>query len=316
MTPDPQAVRRFGHDLDALIAPGTRIGLAVSGGPDSLALLLLSAAARPGLVEASTVDHGLREAAADEAAMVAALCSRLNVPHRALEAQWDEVPTANVQARARAERYRLLAAWADERALPAVATAHHADDQAETLLMRLGRGAGLSGLAGVRADMRRDDGLRLVRPLLGWRKRELVALCEAAGVEPVDDPSNCDPRHDRARVRQWMTGADLDVDRLATSAEALSDAEQALQWAMEKLIAERMVIDGDAVTIDPAGLPRDMVRRLLVAAFRRLGASEPRGAELMRAIAALDEGRNASLSGLLVRAGTPWRVSSEPPRRA
>ena len=146
--PAPDLVERFGADLDALVPSGMRLGVAVSGGPDSLALLLLAAAARPTMVEAATVDHGLRAGSADEARMVAGICKQLGVPHRTLLADWPEAPTTNIQAAARAMRYRLLNEWAIDRGLPAVATAHHADDQAETLLMRLVRGAGVGGLGG------------------------------------------------------------------------------------------------------------------------------------------------------------------------
>ena len=123
----------------------------MSGGPDSLALLLLAAAARPGQIEAATVDHGLRPEARDEADMVADDLRRGSAcPHAILTARWSEVPETAIQERARNQRYRLLGYWAEERGLDALATAHHADDQAETLLMRLARGSGVRGLAGMR----------------------------------------------------------------------------------------------------------------------------------------------------------------------
>src|SRR4051794_20667325 len=142
---------RFVRDLDALSASGARIGIAVSGGPDSLALLLLAAAARPGKIDAATVDHGLRPGSREEAEMVAGVCAILGVPHAILTAQWENRPISAIQERAREERYRLLAHWAKERELDAIATAHHLDDQAETLLMRLARGSGVRGLAGMHA---------------------------------------------------------------------------------------------------------------------------------------------------------------------
>ena len=185
--PDPQLVARFAADLDALVAPGSKVGVAVSGGPDSLALLLLASAARPGLVEAATVDHALRAESRAEAEMVAALCERIAVPHEILKLEWKRAADRNLQARAREARYQMLGDWSLKRRLTAVATAHHLDDQAETLLMRLARGAGVGGLGATRARRPLVKGVKLVRPLLGWRKAELAALVAEAGVKPVDD---------------------------------------------------------------------------------------------------------------------------------
>ena len=138
--PDLELTARFAADLAALWAGKGKLGLAVSGGPDSLALLLLARAALPGRVEAATVDHGLRPESADEAVMVAAVCARLGVPHRTLAV---DVAQGNIQAQARAARYAALAVWMGEQGIEALATAHHADDQAETLLLRLNRGSGV-----------------------------------------------------------------------------------------------------------------------------------------------------------------------------
>ena len=165
--------------------------------------------------------------------MVAALCQRLGVLHRTLPADWSEPPESNIQAEARALRYRLLNSWAIERGLAAIATAHHADDQAETLLMRLARGAGVRGLGGTRARRALSEEVLLIRPLLGWRKAELVELVAEAGLDAVDDPANRDPRHDRSRIRKWLESSDwADPARLAASASALRDADEALDWAL------------------------------------------------------------------------------------
>ena len=317
MMPAVGAIERFTADLDALLPSGKRVGVAVSGGPDSLALLLLAAAARPGLIEAATVDHALRAESRAEAQMVASICRKLDVPHAILPADWSEPPTANIQAEARTMRYRLLAGWAEELDLPALATAHHADDQAETLLMRLARGAGVRGLGGTRARRQLTEAVALIRPLLGWRKSELVALVEDAGLDPVDDPGNRDPRHDRSRVRQALEQADwADPARLAASASALRDADEALDWALAPLITARLRRDEDALIIEPFDLPRELRRRLLAAAFAELGAPAPRGPDLMRALESLEAGQTVTLSGLKLEGGSFWRLAPAPPRRA
>ncbi|HUE79686.1 MAG TPA: tRNA lysidine(34) synthetase TilS [Sphingomicrobium sp.] len=316
MSPDPTLIARFAGDLDALISRSVKIGVAVSGGPDSLALLLLAAAARPERIEAATVDHALRPESKAEAEMVAGLCRQLGVPHAILTLDWPRAPDRNLQARARDARYAKLGTWALERALTAVATAHHLDDQAETLLMRLARGAGIGGLGSVRTRRPLARGVQLVRPLLGWRKAELAALVASAGVEPVDDPSNRDPRHDRVRMREWIRRADwADPERLAASASWLNEADQALEWALAPLAETRVTRDGAALVVDASGIPRELQRRLLLAAFAELGASRPRGPELARALDVLRAGGKTTLAGLKLDGGPTWRLQLAPPRR-
>src|SRR5690242_7662968 len=117
MNLSPDLIDRFRKDLDALAASGSRVGLAVSGGPDSLALLLLTTDVRPGLIEAASVDHALRPESRVECEMVAELCGRLGVPHSILTIDWDEAPVSQVQAQASLNRYRLLESWAQHRGL-------------------------------------------------------------------------------------------------------------------------------------------------------------------------------------------------------
>lgn len=312
--PDSDFVARFAADLSPLVADGATLGIAVSGGPDSLALLLLAAAARPGLVEAATVDHRLRPESREEAEFVAGICSRIDVRHAILPV--DVAPGASLQAQARTARYRALGDWAIERDLAAVATAHHADDQAETLLMRLARGAGLGGLVGVRQARPLEAGIPVVRPLLDWRRAELAAIVAAAGITPIDDPANRDPRHDRSRFRGMLAEADwADAERLAASARWLADADEALDWALRPLADARIGAAGAGLTIDAEGLPREMQRRLLLAGFERIGAHRPRGPELDRARKALKAGKTATLAGLKLEPGPPWTLSPAPPRR-
>ncbi len=313
---DPKFVSRLAVDLDALVAPGTKIGVAVSGGPDSLALLLLAAAARPGLVEAATVDHALRPQSRAEADMVAEVCARSSVSHSILTVTWRKPAKSNVQARAREARYQLLGEWALERKVASVATAHHLDDQAETLLMRLARGAGIGGLGSVRTRRPLIKGVQLVRPLLGWRKTELTALVAAAGLEPVDDPSNRDPRHDRVRMREWLKRADwAEPKRIAASAAWLAEADQALDWALAPLVTARITRLDGVVSIDPSDVPRELQRRLLLAAFAELGVHRPRGPELTRAMDTLGKGGVTTLAGLKLQGGPVWRLRLAPPRR-
>ena len=312
----PERLDRFRSDLDALAASAARIGIAVSGGPDSLALLLLAAAARPGRIEAATVDHALRPESRAEADQVADVCARLGVPHTILPIAWETTPETALQERAREERYRLLGDWAGERGLDAIATAHHADDQAETLLMRLNRGAGVRGLGAIRPNSAvPGTGTDLIRPLLAWRRSELEAICVSAGVQPIADPSNADDRYERIRVRQGLADAQwLDPTAIAKSAAHLAAADEALDWMAQSLALVRVTDDGEALRVDPEGLPPELQRRLLLIAFARFEANEPRGSDLARALAALDLGRTVTLAGLKLEGGSFWRVTKAPPR--
>ena len=311
---------RFTRDLDALAPPGSRIGIAVSGGPDSLALLLLAATARPGSVEAATVDHALRAGSREEAEMVAQVRAALNVPHTILTAEWGDKPTTAIQERAREERYRLLGQWAKDRKLDAIATAHHLDDQAETLLMRLARGAGVRGLAGMRAAaVVPGSDVPLLRPLLGWRRIELERICASAGLEPTRDPSNADEQFERVRVRRALAQADwLDPQALAASAANLGDAEDALAWATEQEWS-RAVTTGQAdLTYRPADAPSEIRRRIVSRVIARLATegegADLRGRELDRLLSAMTSGGKSTLRGVLCSGGETWRFVAAPNR--
>jgi tRNA(Ile)-lysidine synthase len=297
-------------DLARLLPHGERLGVAVSGGADSLALLLLAQVALPGGIEAATVDHGLRAESAAEAEAVAAICAELGVIHERLTV---EIATGNLQARARAARYRALAEWSARRGLAAVATAHHADDQAETVLMRLNRGSGVAGLAGVRpAEL--IEGIQVLRPLLGWRKRELEDLCRAAGLTPARDPSNADPRFDRARMRAALAEAEwLDPAAIARSAEHLRDADQTLDWAAEHEWNSRVTHEPDVLTYRPLA-PRAVRLRILARMIAVFGESA-RGSAVAALLDALESGGGGTLGGALAtsKCGV-WRVRREPPR--
>ena len=289
------------------------VGLAVSGGPDSLALLLLEVRAAPGPVMAATVDHGLRRESAAEAAAVAALCAAHGIAHTTLSLELPAGPA--VQARARAARYAALGDWSEANGLKAIATGHHADDQAETLLMRLNRGAGVRGLAGMRAISivpGRPD-CALLRPLLGWRRSELFEIVADAGISPADDPSNRDARFERARLRSDLAGAPwLDLGALAASASHLADADAAIDWAADRSLATAEQ-DITALQWAPADTPRAVVLRVLERIIAQLDGGVPRGGDVARWYDQLAEGGIATLAGIRGDGrGAVWRFCKAP----
>jgi tRNA(Ile)-lysidine synthase len=321
---------RFAADLVALWPEDERsgpLGLAVSGGPDSIALLLLAHAALPGRIAAASVDHGLRPEAAGEVALVERIAGERGIPFTPLKVT---LAPGNVQAQARAARYAALAHWAKDTGLGAVATAHHADDQAETLLMRLNRGSGLSGLAGVRARSTIEDSeVTVLRPLLGWRKGELAQAVSGAGITPAQDPSNTNPDFDRVRLRIALAEADwLNPVAIAASAAHLAEGWQALNWYAELDWHEMVMRDDDA----PGGLgytycanvPRVIAIETILRIIAALGGHATRG-DAARAWDRLWTGDNASLGGVLAVPGVErvekvgvmmrvWRFRPEPVR--
>jgi tRNA(Ile)-lysidine synthase len=298
-----------------------RIGIAVSGGPDSLALLLLANAAWPGRVQAATVDHGLRAESAFEALHVEDICARIGCPHSTLAVT---VPDGRqgLQGEARRARYAALKHWAQSQDIRLLVTAHHADDQAETLLMRLQRGSGVAGLSGIR-PLRREGNLMVVRPLLGWTKGELVHVVSSAGIEALEDPSNEDNRFDRVAMRLFLRDhSQFEPKRLARSAAALGEAERALEWAADQLAEDRCTSQGGEWRIDPGGIPRELRRRLLSRAIREvrrecgIGPDWAGSEDVERLLTTLEAGGTGTLAGILARGGAAWHIRPAPPRRS
>jgi tRNA(Ile)-lysidine synthase len=318
--PGEEVAERFRADLQAVWPEASkdarlRLGLAVSGGPDSTALLLLALAAMPGRIAAATVDHGLRAGSAREATDVSALCARLDVQHRVLDA---EVAAGNLQAEARHARYGALAGWIEGEGLAALATAHHADDQAETLLLRLNRASGVAGLAGARArGAVPGTGIPLLRPLLGWRREELAALVAQCGIEPAQDPSNADERFDRVRMRTALAGADwLDIEAIAESAGHLADADAALDWAARREWRECVRRDGPGLTYRPQA-PKAVALRVMSRIVQELDGEAPRGSAVARLFETLMARSPGSIGGLVARPGPDgWNFAAAPVRKA
>jgi tRNA(Ile)-lysidine synthase len=323
-------------DLDRLPA----LLLAVSGGPDSTALMLLVARWRktlktkPKLI-AVTVDHGLRAESKREAAAVARLARKLGIAHRTM--RWNGAkPKTGLQEAARVARYRLLAAAARKAKASHILTAHTRDDQAETVLIRMSRGSGIAGLAAMArlSSVPGDEEgqIKLVRPLLDIPKARLVATLHAAKIGFADDPSNRDPRFTRARLRGLMAKLareGLDSRRLALLALRLKRADRAIEAVVDRAVAElsRLSPAGDAIAIDAAaysGLPAEIALRLLGRAVDRVGDAGPVELAKLEALkTALDaaqihgKGRfRRSLAGAIVTlAGARLTVERAPPRR-
>lgn len=297
--------------------PCPELAVAVSGGPDSLALALLAdrwARARSGAIVALTVDHRLRPESTAEAAQVGDWLRARGIRHEVLV--WDgPYPIHDLQAAARAARYRLLGEWCRRAQLLHLLTAHHQDDQAETLILRLGRGSGLAGLAGM-APIVEDGHHRLLRPLLPVPAARLRATLAALDQAWLEDPSNRNPAFARVRVRaqkSLFAEAGLTPQRLAETSRHLARARTVLEQ-----LVERVLIAG--VSLHPAGFalldPRPLAAaaeeiglRALAAVIATVGGEEypPRFDRLERAAEALYGevlGGGRTLGGCRI---LPWR---------
>lgn len=305
---------------------------AVSGGPDSMALMHLLARwdvpARPPILIA-TVDHGLRPEAAEEAAFVGREAAKLGFLHHTLTWAGDK-PRTGLQEAAREARYSLLARCAREAGATHLLTAHTQDDQAETVMMRLARGSSLKGLVGMRRERERD-GLRHARPLLNLPKAVLLDLCRKNGWPFLTDPSNANERFTRVRWRRLLpllAAEGLTAARLARLSERLAQADEALEAkARDALAGARPEQDGQTLLFEASCLahePFEIALRVLAQALERTGISldNARLSRLETATgrlrAALDAGQGLrmTLAGALVELDRSRRVviAPEPPR--
>ena len=279
-----------------------------------MALLVLCAQAIPDRFEVATVDHGLRAEAAAECALVEVTCTACGIACTTLKVA---LASGNLQQEARRARYAALGDWAAQRGLVALATAHHSDDQAETLLMRLNRGSGLGGLAGIRPTARLPGcTVPVIRPLLAFRRSELAEVVAAAGVQCVADSSNQDDRFDRVRVRAALAGADwLDPAMLARSASLLGEAEETLAAMADSAWQQGATVSADHVAVS-LGPWHEINLRLLEHALATFDRQASRS-DLAALLDQLDrDGAKANLAGVLVtRRGERIECAPEPPRR-
>ena len=314
-SPSPVSAKEFAARLSSL-DPGRSVAVAFSGGPDSLALLILAArwaGKRKGTaLHAFTVDHGLRAASAGEAKEAARLSAKLGVPHRVLK--WKgEKPAAGIQAAAREARYGLLLEACRDVGAGDLLVAHHLEDQAETFLLRLSRGSGIDGLSAMPASRPlSEDGMavRLLRPLLDMPRERLLATVAKARLTPIHDPSNEDERFDRVKARKALSilaPLGLDAGRLARTAAQMGRAREALEAETARLLAghARYSPFGFAEMRAEAliGAPAEIGLRALAALIRAVGGGRyaPRLAALEAVYAAIGVGalgRGRTLGGV------------------
>ncbi|MFV0299658.1 MAG: tRNA lysidine(34) synthetase TilS [Paracoccus sp. (in: a-proteobacteria)] len=302
--------------LDRLAGDLPALGIALSGGGDSTALMHLAKDwARGRRLMAATVDHGLRASSADEAQAAHRAARALDIPHATLLWRRD-TETGNLMANARDARLRLISGWAQRNQLPAVLLGHTRDDQAETLLMRMARGAGVDGLAGM-SEWRDAFGIRWLRPMLGVGRADLRDWLRQQDIGWIDDPSNENEGFDRVRMRRAMAVTGLRPEPLALAAENIAMAREALQFFTAEAARDACTDRGSLVL--PRGpvrrSPPEIHRRLIIAATRWITGADypPRRATVSHALAGIAAGSRVTLDGALLEpAGDRLRIIREP----
>ncbi|WP_295045256.1 tRNA lysidine(34) synthetase TilS [uncultured Paracoccus sp.] len=289
--------------LDRLAGDMPALGVAVSGGGDSVALMhMIADWGRGRRIMVATVDHGLRPESGAEARQVGRAARALGLPHATLV--WQRgTETGNLMANARDARLRLLAGWAQRNELPAVALGHTADDQAETLLMRLARGSGIDGLASM-AEWRDRFAIRWLRPMLSAGRQPLRDWLRARDIDWLDDPSNENEDFDRVRIRKAMQAMALDVPALARAANHIQEARDALSHYAAHAAQDAVAREGRLILPRRAygDAPPEIRRRLIVAACRWVTGADypPRRNTALHALNAIATGHRVTLDGALI----------------
>ncbi|MBB5515955.1 tRNA(Ile)-lysidine synthase [Rubricella aquisinus] len=292
----------------------SHLGVAVSGGGDSMALLAMARDWRDAqsgrALSAATVDHGLRAEARAEAETVAALCAQWSIPHDILT--WQDRPKGNLQNAARQARRRLLSDWGRARAVPVICLAHTRDDVAETFLLRLARGSGVDGLARMAARFE-VAGQPFARPLLDHARADLRDALTRRGIAWIDDPSNDDPTFDRVNMRRALSLLDevgISADQIAATATRLSSTRHFLSTEAMRQAATLLSMDRyGTISIDRAAFltcHAEVQARILARLFEGLSddAYPPRRAALDRVIGLIAAGQGReTLAGYVVTVG-------------
>lgn len=307
----------------------TRLGVAVSGGGDSMAcldLMLWHGRDKGFPVEAVTVDHGLRPEAAAEIALVAAYCAERGVPHAVLRWEWDR--TGNLQAEARAARYQLIGDWARERGIDCVALGHTQDDVAETFLMRLARASGVDGLSEMDRSFERE-GVTWLRPMLSHGREDWRGHLRRHGIAWAEDPSNEDEGFDRVRARKTLAALGplgIEAKTLASVAHNIARARFALEHYVRQEARDFAVEDrGDLilpteVPEDDRTIPHEILYRLRRAAILWVSGGEyaPRSDAMIELDIAIKRGKPHTLAGCFFSVegrkrliGMRWRITRE-----
>lgn len=297
-------VRHANLEFDRLAGDLPALGIALSGGGDSTALMHLARLWGGARLQAATVDHGLRAGSAAEAHQAGLAAGALGIPHETLH--WHREGGGNLMAAAREARLRLLSDWALRHGLSAVLLGHTQDDQAETLLMRLSRGAGIDGLSGM-AGRRLSHGMLWLRPLLGVTRADLRDWLAAQRIGWSDDPSNDRADFHRIRIRKAMAELGIPAPQLAQTAENLAMAREALGHYAAKA-AEGATLHAGVLTLPAAAFaaaPAEIRRRLFVAGLRWVSGSgyPPRREAVRHALAELAQGRQVVLDGVIATPG-------------
>lgn len=293
-----------------------RMAIAVSGGADSMCLALL---AKNLNVLALVVDHQLRLESRQEADATVQRLASFGVSAEILTWHHDETPSSNIQAAAREARYRLMSDRCRKLGIKTLLTAHHLDDQAETFLLRLNRGSGLAGLAGMASKRNLEGSLQLVRPFLDLSKQQLIDVLERSGVGWIDDPSNTSETFDRVKARNLLKKPPLEglnSARLAQTASALGRARRAIEFYVAKWLDDCVVFhEAGFASFSPTSLttvPEEIGLRAL-AHLIRFGSGQPYGPRFNKLVRlyedlAKSEFTGATLSGVCFASDGPGQI--------